>query len=140
MSAQPSNIVKFPGVDMTLDQLVAAWIEAKRDEDAANTRRVAIEQAICALQPAKEEGASTMELAGGMKLTLTGKLTYRVTDMPKLQELAAKLPENMRPIKSEPKLDEAGAKYLRAKEPALWAIIAPAIEVKPAKTAVKVGF
>lgn len=140
MSAQPTNVLPFPAdKPATLDDLVVLWVDAKRDEDAANHRRLAIEQQICALQPAKEEGSSTHECAGGVKLTLTGKLTYKA-DVPKLVELAAKLPENLRPLKTEVKLDETGAKYLRTKEPQLWALIAPAIEVKPAKVGVKVGF
>lgn len=139
MSANPTNILPFPTARPTLDQLVTAWIEAKRKEDAANAERLAIEQAICETSPPKEEGASTVELAGGMKLTLTGKLTYKV-DVAKLQVLAQQLPENVRPLKTETKADETGLKYLRAKEPALWALIAPAIEVKPGKTAVRVGF
>lgn len=137
MSAQPNNILNFPAGE-SLDALVARWVEAKRDEDAANARRLAIEQQMCELEPPKEEGARTIELASGAKLTLTGKLTYKV-DLPKLQELALKLPEASRPLKTETKADESGLKYLRAKEPALWALIAPAVEVKPAKTAVKVG-
>ena len=140
MSAQPTNVLPFPGdKPATLDDLVVQWIDAKRDEDVANAKRLAVEAEICKLQPAKEEGSATTELAGGMKLTLTGKLTYKA-DVPKLVELAAKLPENLRPLKTEVKLDETGAKYLRSKEPQLWALIAPAIEVKPAKTAIKVGF
>lgn len=132
-----SAILNFPNSKPTLDQLVEQWIAAKRDEDAANARRVQVEQQICELQPPKEEGATTVEV-GGYKLTVTGKLTYKA-DMKKLQELAQRLPEELRTLKTETKLDETGAKYLRANEPALWAVIAPAITVAPAKTAVKVG-
>lgn len=142
MSAEPKNILPFPTADKpaTIDDLVVLWIDAKRDEDAANKRRVEIEERICAMQPPREEGSSTIELAGGAKLTLTGKLSYKVVDLAALQQLAEQLPPGLRPLKTETKLDEAGAKYLRAKEPQLWALIAPAIEVKPAKTSVKVGF
>lgn len=139
MSAEPSNILPFPGEPLTLDQLVQHWIEAKRDEDAANTRRVRIELQIVALQPPREEGSSTHELAGGFKLTLTGKLSYRVVDMTALQALSLQLPPDKRPLKQETKLDETGAKWLRTNAPDLWKLIAPAIEVKPAKVAVKVG-
>lgn len=140
MTAQPANILPFPATKPpTVDDLVVQWLDAKRQEDAANKRRVEIEAQICELHPPREEGSSTVELAGGMKLTLTGKLTYKAVDLEKLQTLALQLPPGLRPVKTEVKLDEAGAKYLRAKEPQLWALIAPAIEVKPAKTSVKVG-
>ena len=132
-----SAVLNFPTSKPTMDALVEQWIAAKRDEDAANARRAQIEQQMCELQPPKEEGATTVEV-GGYKVTLTGKLTYKA-DMPMLLELVQKLPEDRRPVKQETKLDETGAKYLRSKEPALWAIIAPAIEVKPAKVGVRVG-
>jgi chromosomal replication initiation ATPase DnaA len=120
LSAEPTNVLPFPAETKpaALDDLVVLWIDAKRQEDAANALRVKLEQQICELQPAKEEGSSTHELAGGVKLTLTGKLTYKA-DIAKLQQLAANLPENLRPLKTEVKLDETGAKYLRSKEPQL---------------------
>jgi hypothetical protein len=133
----------FPGkpqLPKNIDDLVVLWLDAKRDEDAANARRIEIEAEICKLQPHKEEGATTIDLAGGAKLTLTGKLSYKCTDMAALQALALQLPPDRRPIKTEAKLDETGAKWLRSNAPDLWQIIAPAIEVKPAKTALKVGF
>jgi hypothetical protein len=137
MAAQADNILPFPTAKPTLEQALVAWIEAKRMEDAANAERLAIEQVICELSPPKEEGATTVEV-GGYKLTLTGKLTYRA-DVKKLQELAARLPEELRPLKTETKADETGLKYLRTNHPQLWEVIAPAVTVTPAKTGVKVG-
>ena len=58
--------------------------------------------------------------------------------MPLLLQLAGALPENLRPLKVETKLDETGAKYLRANEPEIWAMLAPAITVAPAKTSVAI--
>jgi hypothetical protein len=122
----------------TVEQMLEQWIAVKRREDEANAERVAIEQRISQVLHVPQEGAQTHQV-GGYKVTLTGKLTYKVADVQQLISLAARLPEGMRPIKSEPKADEAGLKYLRNKEPALWALIAEAVEVKPAKVAVKVG-
>jgi len=120
-----------------LDELAQAWVHAKADEAAANKRRVTIEEQIVAITGAKEEGAATHELANGMKLTVTGKLTYSA-DVALLVQLAGALPEAMRPIKMEPKLDETGAKYLRNNEPEVWNMIAPAITIKPAKTSISI--
>lgn len=122
---------------ITVDQLVEDLIAAKRVEAEANKRRIAIEEQIVKMVGAKEEGASTTELANGMKLTVTGKLTYSA-DMEKLQEICAKLPQEMRPIKTKVELDSTGAKYLRANEPAVWAKLSKAITVKTAKTSVEV--
>lgn len=124
-----------------LAQAVAAYIAAKRQEDAASQLRLQAEQRILALHPAREEGSETFE-AGGFKVTLTGKLAYKCTDAKALAEAcaAAGLPSNWVPVKTEVKLDETGAKWLRTNEPEAWRrVVAPHIEVKPAKTAVKVG-
>lgn len=122
---------------MTLDELAAAWISAKAEEAAANKRRVEIEEEILSLIECKEEGATTVALGNGMKLTATGKLSYSA-DMGLLVQLAAALPADLRPIKTEPKLDETGAKYLRNNEPEVWNMIAPAITIKPAKTSITI--
>jgi hypothetical protein len=72
-----------------------------------------------------------------MKVTITGKLSYKA-DMEKLQAICAKLPPEMRPIKTETKLDETGAKYLRNNEPQIWAKLAAAITIKDAKPSIEI--
>jgi len=96
-----------------------------------------IENAVIAIVGAKEEGAKTVALADGRKLTVTGKLTYSA-DMAQLLSLVTALPKHLSPIKLVHQLDATGAKWLRANDPENWAKIAPAITVKPAKTAVEV--
>jgi hypothetical protein len=123
-----------------LADAVHAYVAAKRAEEAATAERVAAEQRILALHPAKEEGAETFE-AGGYKVTLTGKLSYTCDDLAALVEAcaAAGVPPNLVPTKTVLQLDATGAKWLRAKEPDLWArVVAPHVTIKPAKTAVKV--
>lgn len=122
---------------VTIDQLVADFIAAKAAENAATKRRVAIEELIIALLGKREESAETHELDNGMKVTITGKVSYSA-DMEKLQEICAKLPQEFRPIKTKVELDSTGCKFLRANEPAIWAKLAKAITVKPAKTGVEV--
>lgn len=121
----------------TAEQLAQEFIAAKAAEAAANKARVAVEQEIIKLLGQREEGAQTHELTNGLKLTITGKLAYKA-DMAKLMAVCSSLPENMRPLKTETKLDETGAKYLRANEPAVWAALADAISVKPAKASVEI--
>lgn len=123
--------------NMTTEQLASLWLGAKATERAAQSERLDIEAALIeALGGAKQEGSQTHDV-GIFKVTVTGKLTYKA-DIPELLALAEKLPESLRPIKTETKLDEAGAKYLRANEPELWRLIANAIEIKPAKTALTI--
>lgn len=123
--------------ELTIEQLAQQLVAAKAAENAANKQRVAIEEQIVSMLGAREEGSATTELDNGLKLTVTGKMTYKA-DMLLLTSLCQNLPEALRPIKTEVKLDETGAKYLRNNEPEVWAQIAPAITITPAKTAVSV--
>lgn len=123
--------------DLTIEQLAQQLVAAEAAENAANKARVAIEKQIVSMIGAREEGSATTELANGLKLTVTGKMTYKA-DMLLLTSLCQSLPEAMRPIKHEIKLDETGAKYLRNNEPEVWAQIAPAITITQSKTAVSV--
>ena len=116
---------------MTAEELAQHWLQAKRDELAANNRRIDIEQQILALFPPKEEGSSSTALANGMKLKTTGKLTYKA-DLDKLLALTAGWPE--KPVKTKVEADESLLKAIRTDRPDLWRQIAPAITVKPAKT------
>jgi len=116
---------------MTAEELAQHWLQAKRDELAANNRRIDIEQQILALFPAKEEGSSSTALENGMKLKTTGKLTYKA-DLDKLLALTAGWPE--KPVKTKVEADESLLKAIRTDRPDLWRQIAPAITVKPAKT------
>ncbi len=128
---------KVNATNKTIEQLTDELIAAKADELKANQRRVQIEEQIIQMLGSKEEGAQSHKLANGLKVTITGKLSYRA-DMDMLQVLANALPMDMVPIKAEPKLDETGVKWLRANRPDLYEAIAPAITVKPAKTSVEV--
>jgi hypothetical protein len=121
-----------------LENLVPMWIEAKRQEDAAKQARLAVEERILAVQPAKEEGSTTVE-AAGFKVTLTGSLSYKADDLDALRNITAKWDAGLVPIKTTHALDATGCKYLRRERPELWAQLARVITVSPAKTAVKVG-
>jgi hypothetical protein len=122
---------------VTIEELVDQFIGAKAAETAATKQRIAIEEQMIALLGKREEGSETHELSNGFKITITGKQTYSA-DIDALLEICAKLPEDMRPIKTKTELDSTGAKYLRANEPAIWAKLAKAITIKPAKTSVEV--
>lgn len=120
-----------------LTNLVNELLAAKRTEAEANAKRVSIEQQIVAITGQKEEGSMTIDLENGMKLTVTGKLSYSA-DMVMLVSLCNEIPEDLRPLRVETRIDETGCKYLRHNEPETWAMIAPAITVKPAKTSISV--
>lgn len=123
-----------------LADAVGAYVLAKRDEDAAKKRRIEAEERILALQPAKEEGATTVE-AGGYKVTLTGSLSYSLDadGLEALRNICVKWDGHLVPLKTKTELDATGCKYLRRERPELWAQIARVVTVKPAKTSVKVA-
>ena len=137
MSAVLSQL--HPAAD-PLATAVADYISAKRDEDHAKKARIAAEERILALQPAKEEGATTVE-AAGYKVTLTGSLAYTLDadGLEALRNICAKWDANLIPLKTKTELDATGCKYLRRERPELWAQLARVVTVKPAKTSVKVG-
>jgi hypothetical protein len=134
-----SAVLKPMPIADALADAIETYITAKRAEDAAREIRLAAEERILSLKPAKEEGSETFE-AGGFKVTLTGKLTYSCPDPKALAEAcaAAGWPANMVPIKTKTELDATGAKWLRANEPDAWRLLAQHIEIKPAKTAISV--
>lgn len=119
---------------MTLDQLSAAWLAAKKAENTAAKERAAIEEQIVALTGKRDEGAQTHE-AEGFKVTVTGKVSRKM-DWDKWETVKAQIAPNLHPIKYKPELDEKGVKYLQANEPEIYALLP--IEVKPAKTAIEV--
>lgn len=137
MSANPKNIMPLPG--QTLEQLVEQLVAAKKAENDAKSARVEIEERILALVPPREEGSSTRALGNGLKVTVTGSLTYKADDIEAVKSVVAKWPRELNPVKTEPKLDEAACKWLRANREDLWKQLAKVVTVKPAKSSVKVG-
>lgn len=123
----------------TIDQLAVAWSIAKQKEEAARDERVAIEQDILTLHPARSEGSETITTPLGVKITTTGKVTYKC-DIDKLVALTGSWPEEARPFKTKIEADEAKLKVIRSSAPRMWADIASAIETKPAKTGVAIKF
>jgi hypothetical protein len=96
-----------------------------------------IEEKIIDMVGIKEEGSSTTKLESGLKITVTGKITYSA-DMALLAQLCQALPENLHPIKTKVELDTTGAKYIRNNEPEAWKILSGAITIKPAKASVEI--
>lgn len=123
----------------TLKELSTLWLAAKQLERSAQAERIQIEEQIIALCDTKEEGSSTQDLGNGVKITTTGKLTYKA-DLAVLDELTDGWPEDFKPVKITLKLEESVLKHIRRNEPELWRSIAKVVQVKPAKTGVVVSF
>lgn len=122
-----------------IDKLAEQWRMHKAIEDKAREDRIAVEEQILKLNPAPAEGSTTVHTPTGVRISLTGKISYKA-NMDQLLELTKGWPEAARPIKTDIKVDETKLKTLRREAPRLWAEIASAIETKPAKTGVSIDF
>lgn len=122
-----------------LENLVDQWAAAKREEEAANARRIAIEAAIISQTGEPEEGSQTVELADGRKLTVTSKIT-RTIDEQLWRSVLHDVPEHLRPIVfvETAKLDLKGLRWLRENQPNVYALVSTAITAKKAKSAIAV--
>ena len=112
--------------------------EAREAEKQANERRVELEEELIALLGQKEEGSQTHEV-GDYKVTITGKLIRKVDWDLYDKSIAAKIPESLQPVKVKRELDDSGVKYLANNEPQIYRLLAKALTIKPAKTAVKIS-
>jgi hypothetical protein len=116
--------------------LANEWQSARAAEVAANRERVTIEQRLVELYGAKPEGAKSVLLADGRKITLTGKINREVDEVA-WRAVLDRVPEHLRPIRfvETCKLD---VKALRELDAPTYAIVASAITAKPAKVAVSI--
>ena len=111
--------------------------DAREAEKKANERRVELEEELIAILGQKEEGAQTHEV-GDYKVTITGKLIRKIDWDLYDQSIAAKIPESLQPVKVKRELDDTGVKYLANNEPQIYRLLAKALTIKPAKTAVNI--
>jgi len=111
--------------------------EAREAEKKANERRIELEEELIAILGSKEEGAQTHEV-GEYKVTITGKLIRSIDWDMYDKSIAAKIPESLQPVKVKRELDDTGVKYLANNEPQIYRLLAKALSIKPAKTAVKI--
>lgn len=119
-----------------VETLCADWLEAKREETAANKRRIAIEEQIAQALDVPAEGSKTHKL-DSFKVTMTQPVTRKL-DADAWALVSDKIPPALHPVKVTLSADATGCKYLANNEPEIWAICAKAIETKPGKVGVKV--
>lgn len=119
-----------------VEGLCAAWLEAKRAEEAAKRQRLEVEKAIASALDVKSEGAITHKLEH-YKVTLTQPI-YRKVDPVKWDGVKTLIAPNLWPVKTIIEADATGCKYLANNEPQLWAMIAGAFTVTPGKIGVEV--
>lgn len=121
----------------TKEQIAEDLFQARLDERKANERRVQLEEELIALVGAKDEGSQTHNI-GDYKIVVTGKVIRKIDWDAFDKFVSSKIPVSLHPVKVVREEDVAGIKYLANNEPAMYAILAKALTVKPAKTAVSI--
>ena len=119
-----------------LASLSQNWLKAKHAEDDARIHRIALEEEIEALIPCPMEGSASV-VEGGLKVTVTHKLT-RTVDMEAYGEHCDGIPTEITPIRMKYDVDIKIYRALESGNPEMFKIVQKFVEVKPAKTAIKV--
>jgi hypothetical protein len=115
----------------TANELAALWLQYKKDENDAASKRLEVERMLLEQIPCKEEGSMTTQLPNGWRVKTQGRFTYKA-DIDDLLRRTAAWPE--KPVKTKVEADESLLRAIRLDRPDLWRQIAPAITMKPAKT------
>jgi hypothetical protein len=118
------------------EEIVAEIAAAKRAENDANVKRVALEEELIkALDFDKVEGGTSYEI-GDYKVAVVAKLNRKIDDIDDFVAACKALPVDLRPYDTEVKVSQTALKYLAANEPELFAKIAKHITTAPSKTSV----
>lgn len=131
------NVVPIQSHPST-EQLAEMWLDAKRLEMQAIEKRIVIEKSIIDRVGFREEGSKTTTLDNGVKITITGKLTYKAADFAAFKKACQQLDREFIPIKVVESVDETGVKWMRANAPQAYCLIADTLTITPAKTSVSV--
>jgi hypothetical protein len=120
----------------SVEQLAAELLAAKAEEAAAKDRRISVEDDLIKLLDVPQEGSKTHNV-DGYKIVVKGVINRKL-DEEKWAEVADRIPENLRPVKTKLVLDETGVKWLQKNDAEHYAIVAEAITSTPGKTSVSV--
>lgn len=116
-----------------LEMLTSAWKDAKAAEDAANARRIEIESRIYELTQKDLPEKGTHTLPTGMKIVTGFSESWDENAINEAyQKWQAPLPF---PFKGQWKPDAKQITYVRENCPELYALIQPALTLKPKKPA-----
>tara|TARA_R110000824_G_scaffold125984_3_gene285313 strand:+ start:534 stop:1004 length:471 start_codon:yes stop_codon:yes gene_type:complete len=131
------HLVEAPVPQPTeLDKLGQELREFSDMEQKGKAGRLAAEAKIAELAPVKEEGTS-VTTTRFFKITTVGKLTRKL-DAEAWANIEGDVPEDLRPVKVELKLDLKKLRAIESANPELHKFVSKAISTKPAKVGVKV--
>ena len=121
---------------MKIEEIATKLFEMKKIENEIKQERIELEEKLAALLDHPEEGTKTFTLENGLKVTIAGKLSYKVSDEDGFVAYCEKMID--KPIKIKTELDQTKLKAYRADGGALWRELSKFLTVEPAKTSVTV--
>lgn len=110
-----------------------AWLAARRAEQAANAERIAIEQQILQLMPAKDEGTVTES-----GVSVTYKLTRTLDTQGLRSDWNALPPRAQAALRWKAELDTSAYRSLQAEDDIASNVLARYITSKPAKPTIAI--
>lgn len=114
-----------------MTDLTAAWREAKQAEADANVRRIAIESRIYELTAPHLPDKGTYTTDSGMKITTGFSEEW---DQERVDSAYKSWPDGVKfPFAGSWKPDGKAISYLRGNQPSLYAMLSPALTLKPKK-------
>ena len=123
--------------DNELETLTLSWLAAKKEEKAANDKRIGIEKDILAIVKPNAEGRMSLKLGSGYKLTLDSKMIYK-GDCDKLEAMSEDWPAEYQVVRLKKDLNETKLKEIRTYRPEVWLRMSEIITMKPAKVSVSI--
>lgn len=124
---------------MNIEQAAYELEVAKDAERLANRARLDAEEKLLALIGDLPTEGTTRRDAGDYQVTVTSSVNRKV-DQAKLQTIASQIPEAFaaRLFRWKAEVNTGELRFIQNNEPELYAVVATAIEAKPAKPSVKV--
>ena len=119
-----------------IDALARDWLDAKRAEQDAASRRIKIEGELAAALDVKDEGSITHKLETH-KITLTQPVSRKL-DEETWQKVKGSVEPTLWPVKTKIEADATGIKWLEKNNPEAWRKIASAFTSKKGKISMKV--
>lgn len=125
----------------TLQELAVELHQSKKTEAAAKKVRIECEEKIAELVETGDNGSKTVAAGDDLKVTVKRALNYK-GDVDAIRALD--IPEELMPITLIPAqaasyaFDEKAYEALKEANPQVFAVVAPSVEVKPAKVSVTV--
>lgn len=126
---------------VNVDKVIEDLLEAKRVECKAKAARIALEEKVIAILGERDEGAKTVELPSGHKVTITAKLDRKLDYDVWQLEVTQRIPPSYHELvktKEVHEIDLPKLRILQEKEPHMYAIVAKAITTKKMKSSVDV--